>query len=186
MGCSPPGSSVHEILQARILEWVAVPFSRGSSWPRDRTHISCIAGRIFTIWATREAYNEVYFGGKQLIEIIYLWFKFRICSEVSNTFVSHVICFGKDWGYRSLIKKINTKNFLDPVMLLMKVQTCPLTSPEMQQMNPAEEDWLHIWLSTFSSVSRIPLFHSLIQIQCDAAWTIQVLESAKVRFYFWL
>ena len=39
MDCSPPGSSVHGILQARILEWVAIPFSRGSSWPRDRTQV---------------------------------------------------------------------------------------------------------------------------------------------------
>ena len=70
-------------------------------------------------------------------------------------------------------------------MLLMKAQTRPLTNPEMKQMNPAEEDWLHIWLTTFFSVSRIPLLHSKIQIQCDAVWTIQVLESAKVRFYFW-
>ena len=50
---SLPGSSVHEILQAIILEWVAIPFSRGSSWPRDRTHVSCTAGGFFTIWATR-------------------------------------------------------------------------------------------------------------------------------------
>ena len=48
--CSPPGSSVHEIPQARILEWVTIPFSRGSSWPRDQTQVSCIAGRFFTIW----------------------------------------------------------------------------------------------------------------------------------------
>ena len=46
---------VHGILQARILEWVAFPFSRGSSQPRDWTQVSCIAGRFFTIWATREA-----------------------------------------------------------------------------------------------------------------------------------
>ena len=52
--CSPPGSSVHEIPQARILEWVAIPFSRGSSPPRDQTWVSRIAGRFFTIWATRE------------------------------------------------------------------------------------------------------------------------------------
>ena len=43
------------ILQARILEWVAMPSSRGSSWPRDRTQVSSIAGGFFTIWATREA-----------------------------------------------------------------------------------------------------------------------------------
>ena len=49
MDCSPPGSSVHGILQARILEWVAIPFSRGSSQPRDRTLVSYIAGRFFTV-----------------------------------------------------------------------------------------------------------------------------------------
>ena len=48
MDCSPPGSSVHGILQARILEWVAIPFSRGSSRPRDWTQAFRIAGRFFT------------------------------------------------------------------------------------------------------------------------------------------
>ena len=47
MDCSPAGSSVCGILQGRILEWVAISFSRGSSWPRDRTWVSCIAGRFF-------------------------------------------------------------------------------------------------------------------------------------------
>ena len=54
MDCSLPGSSVHRILQARILEWVAISFSRGSSWPRDQTWIPCIEGRFLT-WTTREA-----------------------------------------------------------------------------------------------------------------------------------
>ena len=52
-----PVSSVKGILQARILEWVAVSSSRGSSWPRDLTRVSGIAGRFFTVWATREALN---------------------------------------------------------------------------------------------------------------------------------
>ena len=60
MDCSSPGSSVHEILQARILEWVAIPFSRGSSRPRDWTWVSCIAGKFFTVWATREAQTVWY------------------------------------------------------------------------------------------------------------------------------
>ena len=51
---SPPDSSVHRVVQGRILEWFVIPFSRGSSWPRDWTWVSCIAGRFFTIWATRE------------------------------------------------------------------------------------------------------------------------------------
>ena len=55
MDCSPPGSSVHGILQARILEWVAMPSSRGSSQPRDLTGVSCIAGRFFASRVTREA-----------------------------------------------------------------------------------------------------------------------------------
>ena len=50
-----PGSSVHGILLARTLEWVAIPFSRGSFWPRDRTWVSCVAGRFFIVWATRES-----------------------------------------------------------------------------------------------------------------------------------
>ena len=54
--CSPQGSSVHGILQARILEWVAVPFFRGSSQPRGQTQVSHIAGRFFTIWANRETH----------------------------------------------------------------------------------------------------------------------------------
>ena len=53
--CSLPAPSPHGILQIRLLEWVAVPFFRASSQPRDRTHVSLIAGRFFTIWATREA-----------------------------------------------------------------------------------------------------------------------------------
>ena len=57
---TPPGSSVHGILQARILEWFAIPFSSRFSWPRDWTWVSCIAGRFFTIWATREAAVETF------------------------------------------------------------------------------------------------------------------------------
>ena len=55
MDCSLPGSSVHGIFQARVLDWVAISFSRGSSRPRDRTWVSRIVGRRFTVWATREA-----------------------------------------------------------------------------------------------------------------------------------
>ena len=55
MDCSLPGSSLHGILQTRVLEWVAISFSRGSSQPRDWTWVSCIPGRRFNIWATREA-----------------------------------------------------------------------------------------------------------------------------------
>ena len=53
--CNLPASSTHGIFQVRTLEWVSISFSRGSSWPRDRTQVPCIEGRLLTIWATREA-----------------------------------------------------------------------------------------------------------------------------------
>ena len=61
MDCSLPGSS-HRIFQARVLEWVAISFSRGSSPPTDQTRVSCIVGRRFTVWATREvlAWGQVW------------------------------------------------------------------------------------------------------------------------------
>ena len=52
MDCCLPGSSILGIFQARVLEWVAISFSRVSFWPRDRTRVSCIIGRHFTVWAT--------------------------------------------------------------------------------------------------------------------------------------
>ena len=64
--CSPLDSCVHGILQTRILElplgqWVASPFSRGYSQPRDGAHISCTAGRFFNVWAIREAHGVLIF-----------------------------------------------------------------------------------------------------------------------------
>ena len=60
MDYSPPGSSVHGIIQASILEWVAMPSSKGSSQPKDPTQVSHIAGEFFTVWATREVHIYVY------------------------------------------------------------------------------------------------------------------------------
>ena len=73
--CSLSGSSVHGIFQARILMWVAIPFSRRSSWPRDRTWVSHIAGRFFTVWATREAhcpYTQRHITEAWPMRVIYL------------------------------------------------------------------------------------------------------------------
>ena len=69
MDCSLPGFSIHGIFQARVLEWVAISFSRGSSQPRNQTWVSCIAGRHFTLWATREALRiplKAYFKSYEL------------------------------------------------------------------------------------------------------------------------
>ena len=61
MDCNPPGSSVHGTFQARTLEWVAISSSRGSSWPRDQTCVSCIVRRILYHWATWEATRSCYY-----------------------------------------------------------------------------------------------------------------------------
>ena len=63
----PLGSFIHGILQAKIEEWVGISFSWGSSWPRDQTHVSCIAGRFLTIWATRQVRVFMY-------SYLYVWF----------------------------------------------------------------------------------------------------------------
>ena len=55
MDCSPPGFSIQGIFQAKVMEWVAISFSRGSSWPRDQTWVSHIVGRCFTVWAKESA-----------------------------------------------------------------------------------------------------------------------------------
>ena len=61
MDCSPPGFSIHGIFQARILEWVAISFSRGSSWPRDQNLGLLHEGRLFTVWANRGSLKKKIF-----------------------------------------------------------------------------------------------------------------------------
>ena len=90
--CSPPVSSVYGILQARILEWVAIAFCREDSRPRDWTWVSCITGRFFTVWATRKhwvlklIYSIKYFPcliGPKII-IFYMFLAEWICLWHSN------------------------------------------------------------------------------------------------------
>ena len=80
--CDPmnwaPDSFIHGILQARMLEWVAITFSRGSSQPRDRTLVSCITSRFFTVRATREA-NNTHKGGSVI--------KKKICLTMQEMWV---------------------------------------------------------------------------------------------------
>ena len=72
LDCSPWSSSFHRIFQAKILEWVAIFSSRGSSWPRDQTHISCIAGRFFTIEQCRKPPKRMCL--QDVINIVFIFF----------------------------------------------------------------------------------------------------------------
>ena len=80
MGCSLSDSSVHGIFQARVLQWIAISFSRGSSRPRNWTRVSHIAGRRFTVWATRERLTHLLFLSTQL-GIPWWLHQFRDCLQ---------------------------------------------------------------------------------------------------------
>ena len=88
-GCSPPGSSVHGILQARVLEWIAMPSSRGSSRPRDRTQVSRIAGRFFTSWATREVLQYLKIINCFIFKSYYQFFKSIIMTSLFEKKKTH-------------------------------------------------------------------------------------------------
>ena len=93
MDCSPPGPLSMRILWARILEWVAMPSFRESSEPRDWTLISCISGRFFTIWATREA-----------VFIVFSFLKF-LTSNKDNILILPTLILGlcHSWYVKSLM-----------------------------------------------------------------------------------
>ena len=94
MDYSPSDSSARGIFQVRILEWVAVSFSRGSSWLRDRRCISCIGRWILDCWATREACLKSYLPFKDFLNrksftflFIYLWGLHWICCNIASVYV---------------------------------------------------------------------------------------------------
>ena len=89
MNCSPLGSSVHRILQAIILEWIVIPFSRGSSQPRDQTQVSFIAGRFFTVWATMVGIYKLDLINMFLNSLLYisLFGKLQVFMKWSMTFL---------------------------------------------------------------------------------------------------
>ena len=97
----PTGSSVHRILQARILEWVAISSSSGSSQPRDETQASCTTGWLFTVWATRETHLFTCFNVKikwvpfQKKKIKLIWNSRKIWNAYSVNFSLHTSHIGR-------------------------------------------------------------------------------------------
>ena len=102
MDCSPPGSSAHGISQTRILEWVAISYYKGSSWPMFPIQVSYIAGWFFTNWSTREAplcvYKIFFFFFSYVLERLFEWlytsrliaFFFQYIKYVTPPF-SHIV-----------------------------------------------------------------------------------------------
>ena len=131
MDCSPPGSSVHGILQARILEWFAISFSKGSSQPRDRTCVSCLclklAGRFFTatdLWSLWLFLQSPWFF------FSWLTFQFSWVTQLCPTFVT-------PWraAHQASLSNTNSQNLLKlmSIELVMPsnhlILCCPLLLP---------------------------------------------------------
>ena len=111
MGCSLPGSSVRGILQARILEWVAIPFPRESSWPREWTQVSCLADRYFTASTTREALKMSLFpiySGK----VIFLNIEFKVDSSFLSAQEKCVAYFWPPWFLMGNPQYLNCLNLI--------------------------------------------------------------------------
>ena len=88
MDCNPPGSSVHGIFPARLLEWVAMPSSKGSSWSRDRTLLSCIAGRFFINAPPGNARWISSVQSSSVQSLIHVWLLVTPWTEAHQTFLS--------------------------------------------------------------------------------------------------
>ena len=100
MDCSPPGSSVCGILQARILEWVAMSSSRGSPQPKDQTQVPCIAGGFFAVWATREALGSLSY--LQPFIIVFVFICLLVCLFVCfGLLLARVSFCGLQWSSAS-------------------------------------------------------------------------------------
>ena len=132
MDCSPPGSSVHRILQARVLEWVAISFSRGSSRPRDRTQVSRIRGRCFNLWATREE-EMVIKGIVGIWEVVRCKVVFASVEDIYCQVVENDVSLRTFWT--SLVVqwlRLQVPNAAGPVQSLIRVRS------HMPQLRPAQ------------------------------------------------
>ena len=130
MDCSPPGFCVHAILQARALQWVAIPFSRASSWPRDRTQVSCTGRQILYSLSHQggnkpEELTQIYTRALEfflsiiyfLITIINFWDSLRL--SLDECYREYVKKHLKTYLTFKLIFLNNLKIFLSPQTTLL-------------------------------------------------------------------
>ena len=140
----------HGILQARILEWVAMPLSRGSSQPRDRTYIFCTAGSFFTVWATREAHH------------------FSSVSQSWPTLCNPMNCStpGLPVHHQLLeFTQIHVHWISDAIQL-----SHPLSSPSPPALNLSQHQGLFKWVSSSHQVTKVLEF----QLQHQSfQWTLR-------------
>ena len=138
---SPPGSSVHGIRQARILEWVAIPSSRESSRPKDWTHVSCLAGRFFTLWATREGMYPTHSV------------QFTSVAQSCLTFCHPMECSTPGLPVQHQLPEFTQTHVYwvgDAIQ-----PSHPLSSPSPPAFNPSQNQGLFKWVSSSHQVDKV-------------------------------
>ena len=157
MDCSPAGFSVHGIFQARILEWIVIPISRGSSPPRDRTSVSCIAGRFFTVWATREAPLGTYLATFYKSDVLKIAFPRR----------------------RERDKHFSGKAGLGPEMMVL-----PLQPPTLGRWVPASS--VPVWLALIGWADAVfpeeSFEHKRQQSRSFILWVLEDFTDTRIQF----
>ena len=148
MDCSLPGSSVHGIFQAWILDWVAIAFSRRSSRPRDRTQVSRTGGRRFNLWTTREAHQS---GDTELV------YYYKICPMLRTLYShTHPLTIPKSW--QPLLYSNSVIGFHFEDILILKMESSVLWLFEIGIFHSAWCPWdlsklFHMSVVCFFSIS---------------------------------
>ena len=182
MDCSPPGFSVHGILQARILEWVAISSSKGSSRLRDQTQVSCIAAGFFMDWATREALELIY--GAILGDI----YAYTLLPEESHGWRSQV--GSSPWG-REESDTTERLHFHFSLSCIGEGNGNPLQCSCLENSRDGGACWAAVygvaqsqtwlkWLSSSSMHIHIPcIYNSAIPTYKSQTWHSDILPSCN-------
>ena len=155
--CSLPGSSVHGILQARTLEWVAVSFCRGSSQPRNQTWVSYIAGRLFTNWATKEAHEMMdwFKIGKGV------WKGYILSPCLFNLYVEYIIWSAgleeQQAGIRIAGRNINNLRYANDTMLMAESEELKILLMKVKE--ETEKAGLKLSIQKMKIWHLVPSFH---------------------------
>ena len=152
MDCSLSGSSVHGIFQARVLEWIAIAFSRGSSRPRNRTRVSRIAGRCFTVWATK--WSEVSQSCPTLCDPMDI----RLCHPCDFLGKStRVGCHFLLQGTSQPRDRTQVSHIVDRCFTIWATRP-QVNSREGTQLHPSIENWIKNLLSMALPIRTRPSF----------------------------
>ena len=147
MDCSLPCSSIHGIFQTRVLEWVAISFSRGSSQPRDRTWVSCIVGRRFTVWATREIPKKG--NAKECSSSV----QFSSVAQSCMTLCDPMTCSTPGLPVHHQLPEF-TQTHIHRVSDAIQ-PSHPLSSPSPPDPNPSQHQSLFQWVNSSYEVAKV-------------------------------